>query len=99
MFARALEDTDLIAQLVNLDGRLGGVVTDQVHNVARFGESLSRREPSSGRKRGRGHATQTESAPRHHLLIEGRHEFLLIDVRRQPPQRRGTAASRLPFEM
>jgi hypothetical protein len=28
---------------VDLDGRLGGVVTDKVHDVARFGESLSRR--------------------------------------------------------
>src|SRR5262249_40055373 len=66
------------AQLVNLDGRLGGVVTDKVHDVARFGESLSRREPSAGcRHCARRHAAQTESASRHDVLIEAGHGFLL----------------------
>jgi hypothetical protein len=32
--ARALEDTDIIAQLVNLYGRCRGAITDQIDDVA-----------------------------------------------------------------
>src|SRR5262249_22738271 len=98
--AGALKDADIAAQLVDLDGRLGGVVTDKVHDVARFGESLSRRKPSAGcRHCARRHAAQTESASRHDVLIEGSHGFLLRMFRKQLGARRGNAASRLLFEM
>src|SRR5262249_12918180 len=78
--AGTLQDADIAAELVNLDCRLGGVVTDEIHDVARFREGLSRREPSSTcRDGGRRHAAQTESAARHDVLRKRSHEFLLTD--------------------
>ena len=72
--AGALEDADVAAQLVNLDGRLRSLITDQIHDVARFGEGAARREPSSTcRNRSRRHAAQTESAPRDDVLRS--HDF------------------------
>src|SRR6516225_8288301 len=66
---RPPQDTDVTAEPVNFDGCFRGLVTDHVHDVARLRESLSRREPSSTcLSRGRRHAAQTESAPRHDVL-------------------------------
>ena len=59
--ARALENADIAAQLVDLDGRLGGVVTDQIHDVAGLGVGLLRAEPASGGCKSRArHAAETK---------------------------------------
>src|SRR5258708_37598915 len=71
----ALEDADLAAQFVNVDGRFRSIVTDQIHDVAGLGERLSWREPPAGRgERSRCHAAQTEFAPRHGALLSWKPE-------------------------
>src|SRR5258708_6057671 len=72
----ALEDAALAAQFVNVDGRFRSIVTDQIHDVAGLGERLSWREPPAGRgERSRYHGAQTESPPRHGVLVGGVHEI------------------------
>src|SRR3982074_3222150 len=62
----ALEDSDLAAQFVNVDGRFRSIVTDQIHDVAGLGERLSWRAPPAGRgERSRWPAATNEAPPRH----------------------------------
>src|SRR5713101_2239390 len=61
--ARALENADVAAQHMDLDGRLGGVITDQIHDIACLGVGLRGAQPAAcGCKRGSRYATEAESA-------------------------------------
>ena len=61
--ARALENADVAAQPMDLDGRLGGVITDQIYDIACFRVGLRGAQPRArGCKRGGGHAAEAEAA-------------------------------------
>ena len=53
--ARALDDRDIAAQLVELKGRCRRGVADRIHDVARLGVGFRRQQPSAvdGQARGR----------------------------------------------
>src|SRR5260370_34847669 len=70
--ARALENADVAAQPVDLDGRLGGGATDQIHDIACFGVGLRGAQPAAcGCKRGGGHAAEAERATWKGWLMQG----------------------------
>src|SRR5258708_39781450 len=57
--ARALEDADVTAQPMDLDGRLGGIIADQIPDIACLGIGLRGVQPAAC---GCGHATEAEAA-------------------------------------
>src|SRR5262249_30873869 len=61
--ARALEDAHVATQVVDLDGRLGGLVTDKINDAAGLRVGLWRAEPATGRCKARcSRTTDAETA-------------------------------------